>query len=359
MIKKKILDIPGYEKVIEAMDEDSKLHCIIAVHNTSLGPALGGVRIYPYQTFDDALKDVLLLAKAMTNKSALAEIGLGGGKSVIIADPKVDKSENLLKKFGEVINDFKGSYIVAEDVGSSPEDMLHIRKTTPYVSALPTSKSSGDPSPFTAWGVFRGIQAVLKELYGSTEVKNRRIAIQGLGHVGHFLAEHLFWQGADLVVTDIDSEKCATIKRKFGAEVIAPDRFIHEKCDILAPCALGGVFNQENAKTLKCKAIAGSANNQLADSQTAEVLHQHEILYAPDFLINSGGLINAVMEFEKEGYDPKHSCARVSEIFNSLQLVFAMSKKENKSTESVAEDLAAKKLKNKYKMRKEPISFKR
>ena len=256
-IEIKEVPVAGYEKVIEAKDLSVGLHCFIAIHNRTLGPALGGTRIYPYRTAEEALRDVLRLSKAMTYKSAVAQDGLGGGKSVIIADPKKQKSEQLLLAFGEVVDSLQGDYIAAEDVGTTTEDMAIIKKRTPYVCALSTDKSSGDPSRFTAWGVFRGLEAVSKKIWYSRSLRNRKIAIQGLGNVGAKLANILFWEGADLFLTDIDPKQVHELCHIYGATPLEPEDFFSIPCDILAPCALGGVINDETLPLLKCRAIAG------------------------------------------------------------------------------------------------------
>lgn len=334
------LKINGYKKVIEARDPDAKLHCFIAIHNTSLGPALGGTRIHPYASKEEALNDVLRLAKGMTYKSALAETGFGGGKSVIIADPKLHKTEELLQAFGEVINSLKGDYIAAEDVGSNEADMLIIRKKTPYVAALPTKRSSGDPSPFTAWGVFRGIQAVAKKLWNTTSLKNRRIAIQGLGHVGSKLAAILFWEGADLILDDVDQKLTETLALHYGAEIIEPQNFCKAECDILSFCALGGVINDNSIPLMKCKAIAGAANNQLLQPEHDLKLMKRGILYAPDYVINAGGIINATLEFDPAGYNPKVSRDKIDHIYDTLLAIFNQSELEGKPTSQIADKIA-------------------
>ena len=357
MITIKELSIDGYEKVIEGIDEENHLHCFIAIHNTTLGPALGGMRVFPYENRENALKDALLLAKAMTKKSALAGLGFGGGKSVIIADPKMDKNEKLLTAFAEVVNSLQGKYIAAEDVGSSVGDMTTLRKTTPYVAALATKTSSGDPSPYTAWGVFMAIKATAKKLWGSSEIKGKIIAIQGLGHVGFKLAEFLFWNGADLIVADIDHLKSEKIHKLYGAKVVSPKDIYSEKCDIFAPCAMGGGINPDTIPTLNCKAIVGAANNQLSNSEDGNLLSQRKILYAPDFITNAGGIINASLEFSPEGYNPKIAKAKVDKIYDTLLWVYEKAESENKLTVEVADELADYNLKNKIDARIRSIIF--
>jgi len=352
-----LLDIPGYEEVVEVIDQASGLHGFIAIHNTSLGPALGGVRIYPYRSKEEALNDALRLAKAMTKKSALAEVGLGGGKSVIIADPRKEKTEALLHAYGHALDTLQGRYIAAEDIGTSPSDMSIIREVTPYVAALPTETSSGDPSRFTAWGVYRAIEACCQKLFGSTSVKDRRIAIQGLGHVGHKIAEHLFWRGAHLIIADIDEAKCKRIAKLYQADLCPLDEIFTTPCDIFCPSAMGGILNCESIPTLQCRAIAGAANNQLLTEEDGKRLMEKNILYAPDFITNSGGIINASGEFEMGGYNPKESLKRVDKIFSILRTIFTKAEEKHISTSQMAEELAAENLERGIGKRVRPIIF--
>ena len=273
--------VPGYEKIIKVTHKDAGLEAIICIHSTELGPALGGTRIYPYANHEAALNDVMRLAKGMTYKSALAECGWGGGKSVIIADSKKGKSKKLMTAFGQAVDRLQGEYICAEDVGATPDDMMIISQVTPYVVGLIHEKSSGNPSPFTAWGTFRGIQSVLKKIYDSDSLENRTVAIQGLGSVGLDLAELLFWAGARLIVSDIDREKCEKVAKMFGAQVVAPEEILSVECDVLAPCAMGGIINETTIPHLRCRAIAGCANNQLLKDSDADDLFALGILYAP------------------------------------------------------------------------------
>lgn len=357
MLSIKEISLPGYHKVIEVIDPDVGLDGFIAVHDLTLGPALGGMRMYPYATREDALNDALRLAKSMTDKSAAAEIGLGGGKSVLIGDPHTQKTESLLTAFAEGVNYLKGEYIIAEDVGTDPQDMMIIRKKTPYVAALPIGKSSGDPSPFTAWGVFRGIQAVAQKLWGSQSLKKKRILIQGLGHVGSQLAGFLFWEGAELIFCDIDSDLVKKLALFYGAKIVDPKKVYAEECDIFSPCALGGVVNDKTLPVLRCKGIAGSANNQLITPECGLELTKRGILYAPDYIINSGGVINASIEFEPSGYDPKIARDRVDHIYDRLLLIFNLAEKEKKPTSQVADEIAAHNLKHLIGKRTHAIKF--
>lgn len=357
MLKIHELAIPDYSKVIEGVDAEAGLHCFIAIHDTSLGPALGGTRIYPYKTTEEALNDVLRLAKAMTYKSAICQDGMGGGKSVIIADPQKHKNEKLLLAFAEVVHSLGGRYIAAEDVGTNTNDMIVIRRKTPFVAALPTDKSSGDPSRFTAWGVFRGIQAVCHRLFGTNSLKKKRVLIQGLGSVGSKLANILFWEGADLILSDIDLNKLHENAILYGAETVDPKFIFSTPCDIFVPCAMGAVFNTETAAILHCKAIAGAANNQLQSPQIGFELMKRGILYAPDYIINAGGIINAAAEFNSEGYDPKSSLEKVNHIYETLLHLFETADAQKKPTNIVADELAEYNLKNLIGARKEQIVF--
>lgn len=357
MLKIKEIFVPGYKKVIEATNPSAKLHCFVAIHNTSLGPALGGTRIYPYAKPEDALEDVLRLAKSMTLKSAVAEDGLGGGKSVIIADAYTEKTEALLLAFAEVLNTLQGEYIAAEDVGSSVEDMLVLRKKTPYVVALPIEKSSGDPSRFTAWGVFKGIQAVAYTLWGTTSLKKKRITIQGLGHVGSKLADILFWEGAELILNDLNRTRMHDMALLYGAET-TEDIYTYPS-DIFSPCAMGEVINDDTVMKLRCQAVAGSANNQLARSEHGIRLMERGILYAPDYIINSGGIINASTEFEPTGYDPRIAREKINHLYERLVALFQKAKQEGKAPSQVADEIAEYNLKNKIGIRRTPILFRR
>jgi len=358
MLTIKEISISGYEKVIEGVDPSRGLHCFIAIHNTLLGPSLGGTRIHPYANAQDALNDVLRLSKAMTYKSAVAEDGLGGGKSVIIADPSKAKTPELLYAFAEVIDSLKGIYIAAEDVGSTIEDMALIRQKTPYVAALSSEKSSGDPSRFTAWGVFRGIQAVAKKIWHSKSLRGKTIAIEGLGNVGHKLANILFWEGASLIVCDIKEELAHHIAHDNAAKIISPDKFYKVECDILAPCAMGGTINSNTISQLRCKAIAGSANNQLENSKIGKQLFDKNILYAPDYIINSGGIINAAAEFDERGYDPSFARDKVNHIYDILLNIFLKSEMEKIPTNLVADLIAEHNLSQGIGKRRNKIIFK-
>jgi len=330
------IEVSGYEKVIEVTDVTVGLSALIAIHDTTLGPALGGTRIFPYAKKEDALEDVLRLSKGMTYKASVAGVGFGGGKSVIIADPKTDKTPELLMAFGAAVDRLKGAYICAEDVGTTTEDVKIIRRTTQYVVGLPHESSSGDPAHFTAWGVFRGIQSVVKELFGTDSVAGKTIAIQGTGSVGSLLAGYLFWAGADLIVSDINAASAQKCAKKYGAKVVSPDEILKVSCDVLAPCALGGILNHHTIPGLRCKAIAGATNNQLRSDADMDLLQAKGILYAPDFVINAGGLLNVSFEIDPSGYNPKASRAKCHEIYDTLLAIYAVAKEQKITTHKAA-----------------------
>lgn len=319
--------VPGYHKVLRGTDEKSGLDAIIAIHDiTMCRAALGGTRIFPYATFDEALTDATRLAKGMTYKSVASQSGWGGAKSVIIANPKKEKTKELLIAFAHFVDSLKGEYICAEDSGCTLDDIGLIAQHTPYVVGIHHEKGSGNPSPFTAWGVFRGIQAALREVSGSDLVAGKTVAIQGLGSVGYELCKILFWHGASLIVTDIDREKVEQAEREFSAQGVAPNEIFGVACDVFSPCALGAIINPDTIKRLRCKAIAGASNNQLLTDKEGEQLHRMGILYTPDFVINGGGLINVTEEAAELGYDPQTAQNKTDKIYDQLKLIFTIAK---------------------------------
>lgn len=351
------LNIEGYERVVEIKDRASGLHTIIALHSTARGPALGGARIYPYATREEALTDALRLSKGMTYKSALVDNGMGGGKAVIIADPKRDKSPELLEAFGRAVDMFEGQYITAQDSGMNPEDLQVVRRTTRYLVGLIDENSSGNPSPFTAWGNYWGIRAVCEKLFGSPEVSGKTVAIQGLGNVGEALCEILYFHGAKLKVADIDPDKTARVAKRFGAEALDCAEILFTPCDILAPCALGAIFNESTIPMLQTKGICGSTNNQLKDPEDMQRLEERGILYAPDFVVNSGGAINVTGELEPKGYDPVFASERLVDIKARLEQIFALAEENNLSTHAAAEQLAERRIDNNIGKRTTPAYF--
>lgn len=325
-----------YEQVVFNYDEASGLKAIIAIHDTTLGPALGGTRIWNYKTEEEALLDVLRLARGMTYKSAAAGLNLGGGKAVIIGDPKKIKSEELWRAYGRFVQSLGGRYITAEDVGTDVSDMSIVAEETDYVVGLPGK--SGDPSPVTALGVWKGMKAAAEELFGTTNLRNKVIAIQGLGHVGYHLAKHIAEEGGKLIVTDIDNERIKRIVEDFGATAVKPDEIYSVECDIFAPCALGAVINDNTIPQLKCQIVAGAANNVLEEPRHGDLLEDKGILYAPDYVINAGGVINVYEELK--GYDRDRALKKAATVYDNIKKVIEISKRDNIPTYKAADIMA-------------------
>lgn len=345
-LKTREIHVEGYEKVVEFKEDTSGLHAIIAIHDTRLGPSLGGTRVYPYATFEDGLNDALRLARGMTYKAAVSETGTGGAKSVIFADNRVPKSPELLHAFAEAVNFFEGRYICAEDIGMSVQDIATVCEKTVYGVGLPRAKSSGDPSRFTAFGGLRGIQAVCKKIWGTDVLAGRTFAIQGLGAVGMRLAERLFWEGGRLIVSDVNAAAVERAVKEFGAQAVSPDQILSVQCDVLVPCALGAILNPKTIPELRCRAIAGLANNQLLSDADGDALFQKGILYAPDYVINAGGLLGVCVEIEPEGFDPTLARAHVDRLYDVLTTIFNISDEQKKPTYLVAKELAEHNLEN-------------
>ena len=333
------IDGDGYEQIVHFSDDLSGLRAIVAIHSTALGPALGGTRFYPYPSEEEALVDVLRLAKGMTYKAAAAGLDLGGGKAVIIGDPKRIKTEELLRAYGRFIETLGGRYITAEDVGTALEDMDTVRRESRWVTGCSkTYGGSGDPSPVTAYGVLQGIKSCALEVFGDASLEGRTVALQGVGKVGYALCGYLVKEGADVTIADIDVDNLGRAVGDFGVKT-TPLPTIHTlETDIFAPCALGGGINDDTISELRCKVIAGAANNQLAREEHGDKLRDMGILYAPDFVINAGGLIN--VEDELRGYDRERAMSRVDTIYKALQLIFSMSRERNISTARAAIEYA-------------------
>lgn len=312
----------GYESVVYGEDHDTGLRAFIAIHSTVLGPALGGTRMLPYQSDSDALGDVLRLAEGMSLKAAAAGLDLGGGKAVILGDPHTDKTPALLHAYGKMVDKLSGSYVTAEDVGTTVADLVEVSRTTRHVSGLPRSLGgSGDPSPMTARGVVAAMRAVADRLWASRDLGDRKIALQGVGKVGSSLARLLSAEGAKVAVADTDHRAALEISRETGADLVEPDSILSEECDLLAPCALGAVLHAESIRTLRCVAIVGSANNQLEEGEDADRLAERAILYIPDYVANAGGIINISVEFEPGGYDPSIAAKRVDSIEETVKAI--------------------------------------
>ena len=335
----RLADFDGHERVWLGEDEARGLTAIVAIHNTALGPALGGTRIWPHPTFDAALTDALRLSRGMTFKAAIAGVPFGGGKAVIRADPNTGKTPDLLEAYAEMLAMLNGQYYTGEDVGLTLADADFLRERTPNISGT-TAGGSGNPSPVTALGVCLGLKAALKHRTGSDRLEGVRIAVQGLGSVGRALCERLHEEGALLTVADIDGARVAAAVEAFGAQAVASDGIVAAPVDIFAPCALGGVLSSETIPHLKAGIVAGSANNQLARHQDAAELMRRGVLYAPDYVINSGGLVNVAMELMPDGYDRAAVMAKVEEIPLTLARIFERAEKEGRPTNDIAQAMA-------------------
>lgn len=334
-----------HEQVVFGSDPVSGLETIIAIHSTALGPALGGTRFFLYANEADALRDVLRLSKAMSYKSAAAGLDFGGGKAVIIGDPATLKTERLLRAYGRVVDSLGGRYITAEDVGTTTTDMAIIRRETAHVAGLPVSHhGSGDPSPATARGVMAAIGAVATRLWGDDELSGRHVAIQGVGKVGSSLVERLTKAGAVVTVADFDQNALASVHQDYGANVVDTDAIWDVECDVFSPCAMGGALNEHSIPRLRCQAIVGSANNQLATDDDIDGLMERSITYAPDFVANAGGVINIAQE--ANGYDWHKAAEAVDGIAAALTEVFQISDAEGINPVDAALRLAETRIEN-------------
>ncbi|MFT7484493.1 MAG: leucine dehydrogenase [Candidatus Paceibacteria bacterium] len=335
------IQVEDYETVVRCHDQNSGLHALIAVHDTTLGPALGGMRMWPYASEDEALFDVLRLSKGMTLKSAVAETGLGGGKSVILGNPKTDKSEDLFRAMGRFIDSLDGRYITAEDMNIGIADLEMVHKETEYVTGLKRSEgSSGNPSPYTAEGCMIGLGAVVEELDGSKSLKGKTVVIQGVGAVGGALAIMLKEAGAVVTICDINEARVKELQSEYGFQVVSDEEHLSVECDIYSPCARGAGINDETIPLLKCRAIAGCANNQMLETRHALVVRDRGILYAPDYVLNAGGIINVSVELMAEGYNEEYARGRIAGIYGNLKRVFEISRADNIPTNEAAERLA-------------------
>jgi leucine dehydrogenase len=341
----------GHERVLLCSNPDVGLKAIIAVHSTVLGPGLGGLRMWPYASEEEALNDVLRLSRGMTYKAAAAGLLLGGGKGVILGDPKTDKSEALFRCFGRFVDSLNGLYITAEDVGTDMEDMEVILTETRWVAGIsPAHGGSGDPSPVTAYGVVQGMNAAARWRFDDGALEGRSVAIQGLGNVGHFLASYLKDQGVKLFGTDIDPEACDAASQ-LGVEIVPPEEIFDVDCDFFAPCALGAVLNDETIPRLRCRVVAGAANNQLENQERhSRELERRGILYAPDFVINAGGLINVYNALTGE-YNQERALRMTRGIYLNLMRVFEISKRDGIPTSLAADRVAEERIANIKKLR--------
>ncbi|WP_348825352.1 Glu/Leu/Phe/Val family dehydrogenase [Flavobacterium aestuarii] len=316
------LSFNGHEQIVFCNDKDTGLKAIIGIHNSVMGPALGGTRMFNYANEWEALNDVLRLSRGMTYKAAITGLNIGGGKAVIIGDAKTQKTPELMRKFGEFVHSLSGRYITAEDVGMETADMDIVRDVTPYVTGISEERGgAGNPSPVTAFGVYMGMKAAAKQQFGSEKLEGKKVLVQGIGHVGETLVEYLTKEGAQVFISDINEEKLYQVAAKYNAQVFTGDDLYSADVDIYAPCAMGATINDNTVNKIKAKVIAGAANNQLANENThGLILQERGILYAPDFLINAGGIINVYAEIEH--YDKAEIMRRTENIYNTTLEIF-------------------------------------
>ncbi len=335
-----LINKDGHEQVVFCNEPVSGYKGIIAIHDTTLGPALGGTRFWNYSSDTEAVIDALRLAKGMTYKASVAGLNLGGGKSVIIGDPRTARRELIFRAHGRFVESLKGRYITAEDVGTSVEDMEYVFMETTHVTGR--GETSGDPSPVTAFGTYQGIKAAAREKYGAAELQGKTVTVQGVGHVGYHLCENLAREGVNLIVTDIDQERVRRAVDDFGAEAVDPKAIYDVEADIYAPCALGATVNDDTIKRLKVGIIAGAANNVLAEERHGQLLEERGILYAPDYVINAGGLINVYGELN--GWSAEHSMRKAAEIYETLLQIFELAREQGIPTFQAADRVAERRI---------------
>lgn len=333
-----------HEQVVFCHDKDTGLKAIIGIHNTVLGPALGGTRMWKYANEWEALNDVLRLSRGMTYKSAISGLNLGGGKAVIIGDSKIDKTPEMITRFGQFVHTLSGKYITAEDVGTTTPDMDLIRDVTPYVTGISESRGgSGNPSPVTAYGVYMGMKAAAKHQFGTDNLEGKKVLVQGTGHVGETLIDYLTKEGAVVIISDINEARMQEVGAKYGAQIFVGEDIYSADVDIYAPCALGATINDSTIDRLKAKVVAGAANNQLAVEEVhGKILQDKGILYAPDFLINAGGIINVYAEIV--GYDKAEAMRRTENIYNTTLEIFAFAEANGITTHQAAMFMAQKRI---------------
>ena len=331
----------GHEQVVICHDKSAGYRGIIAIHDTTLGPALGGTRFWNYKSDEEAIVDALRLSRGMTYKNAVAGLNLGGGKSVIIGDNKTPQREMIFRAHGRFVDSLGGRYVTAEDVGTSTGDMDFVHMETEYVAGL--AGQSGDPSPVTAHGVFRAIQASAKQRWGSDSLEGKTITLQGCGNVGYYLAKELHAAGAKLIVTDIDADRVRKVVDETKATAVGTEEIYGQRADIFAPCALGAIINDKTIPQLKVEIVAGGANNQLLEERHGDILEEKGILYAPDYVANAGGVINVYSELA--GWDRQRSLRKADEIYHTVLGVFEIAKQEGMPTYKAADRLAERRLK--------------
>jgi leucine dehydrogenase len=332
----------NHEQVLIGRDDAIGYHGIIAIHSTTLGPAVGGTRFWNYENEDVALTDALRLSQGMTYKNALAGLPLGGGKSIIVGNNATRDREALLRAHGRFVESLKGRYVTAEDVGTSPADMEIVRLETQHVAGL--IERSGDPSPFTAVGVYRAIQASNNFLWKTNELSGLTVAIQGCGNVGYHLAKMLYEAGVKLIVSDVNGENLSRVVDEFAAEAVQPGEIYSVPADVFAPCALGGIINDETIPQLKVKIVAGSANNQLLEERHGAMLRERSILYAPDYVANVGGVLNGCTELL--GWNSDQALKKIDEIYDTVLRIFESAEAQNIPTNKAANQLAEERLKS-------------
>lgn len=330
----------NHEQLVFCHEPAAGYKGIIAIHNTTLGPALGGTRFWNYKNDDEAIIDALRLARGMTYKAAVAGLNLGGGKSLIIGNNRTSRREMIFRAHGRFVESLGGRYITAEDVGTSVEDMDYVKMETEYVTGV--AGGSGDPSPVTAYGVYRGIKACAKEKYDSDSLNGLTVAVQGVGHVGYYLCKYLTGEGASLIVTDIDDARVQRVVKDFGARAVGPDDIYGVEASIFAPCALGAVVNDDTITQFRFEIIAGAANNQLAQERHGDMLHKMSILYAPDYVINAGGLINVYGELND--WTPDQAKRKAGEIYDTLGQIFELAKNNDLPTYEAADRVAERRI---------------
>lgn len=336
-----LMEAMGHEQIVFCNDPYSGLKAIIAIHNTVLGPALGGTRMWNYNNEAEALTDVLRLSRGMTYKAAISGLNLGGGKAVIIGDSRTLKNEALMRRFGTFVDSLAGKYITAEDVGMTTKDMEYIHNETDHVVGIPeTLGGGGDPSPVTAYGVFMGMKAAAKQAYGTDILSGKNVLVQGAGNVGGYLVDHLIEEGANVMIADIFQDKISNITSKHSTvQVVDPNNIAGLNMDIYAPCALGATLNDTTIPQLKCQIVAGAANNQLAEeAKHGKMLLDRGIIYAPDFLINAGGLINCYSELE--GYNRDRALQHAEGIYDTTMTVLKASVASGRPTYQIANEMA-------------------
>lgn len=340
------LSFDNHEQIVFCNDQETGLKAIIGIHNTTLGPALGGTRMWQYKNEAEALNDVLRLSRGMTYKSAITGLNLGGGKAVIIGDAKTMKNDALMRRFGEFVHSLGGKYITAEDVGMETRDMDIIREVTPYVTGISEDKGgAGNPSPITAYGVYMGMKAAAKYRFGTDDLAGKTILVQGVGHVGETLVDYISKEGANVIINDINKENLERVSKKYGAKIHSDLNIYGLDVDIYAPCALGATINDNTIDLLKAKVIAGAANNQLQDEiKHGKILKEKGIAYAPDFLINAGGIINVYAELV--GYDKDEIIRKTKKIYDTTLDIFNLSDKENITTYQAAYNIAKQRIDN-------------